>query len=61
MAAHRALGEIELPVNTTIAAISRGPHLIVPTAVTELLPGDDVIAVAHREQEDELRRLLVGG
>ena len=61
VAAHRALGEIELPINTTIAAISSGPHLIVPTAVTELLPGDDVIAVAHREQEDELRRLLVGG
>jgi hypothetical protein len=25
------------------------------------LPGDDVIAVAHRDQEDELRRLLVAG
>ena len=61
VAAYRALGEIELPINTTIAAISGGPHLIVPTAVTELMPGDDVIAVAHREQEDELRRLLVGG
>lgn len=58
--AHRAMAEIELPINTTIAAIARGPHLIVPTATTELLPGDDVIAVAHREQEDELRRLLVG-
>lgn len=57
--AHRAVGEIVLPVNTTIAAISRGPHLIVPTAATEILPGDDVIAVAHRDQEDELRRLLV--
>ncbi len=58
--AHRAIGEIELPVNTVIAAIARGPHLIVPTAATELLPGDDIIAVAHREQEDDLRRLLVG-
>ncbi len=59
--AHRAIGEIELPVNTVIAAIARGPHLIVATAATELLPGDDIIAVAHREQEDELRRLLVAG
>ncbi len=58
--AHRAIGEIELPVNTVIAAIARGPHLIVPTAATELLPGDDIIAVAHREQEDDLRRLFVG-
>ena len=58
---HRAIGEIALPVNTVIAAVSRGPHLIVPTPATELLPGDDVIAVAHRDQEDELRRLLVAG
>ena len=59
MVAHRAIGEIALPDNTVIAAISRGPHLIVPTPATEILPGDDVIAVAHRDQEDELRRLLV--
>src|SRR5687767_9299353 len=39
--AHRAIGEISLPINTTIAAIARGPHLIVPTPTTELLPGDD--------------------
>lgn len=56
---HRAIAEIELPANTAIAAIARGPRLIVPNAATELLPGDDVIAVAHRDQEDELRRLLV--
>jgi trk system potassium uptake protein TrkA len=59
--AHRAIGEITLPTNTTIVAISRGPHLIVPTPATEIVPGDDVIAVAHRDQEDALRRLLVEG
>ena len=59
--AHRAIGEIQLPVNTVIAAVARGPHLIIPSPTTELVPGDDVIAVAHREQEDELRRLLVAG
>ncbi len=57
--AHRVLSEIELPANTAIAAIARGPNLVVPGPATELLPGDDVIAVAHLEQEDELRRLLV--
>ena len=56
---HRSIGEISLPENTAISAISRGPRLIVPTPATELLPGDDIIALAHREQEDELRRLLV--
>ena len=57
--AHRSLSEIELPENTAITAISRGPRLIVPNAATELLPGDDIIAIAHIDQEDELRRLLV--
>jgi trk system potassium uptake protein TrkA len=57
--AHRAIAEIELPVNTAIAAIARGPNLIMPNPGTELLPGDDIIAVAHQDQEDALRRLLV--
>ncbi len=57
--AHRTIAEIELPRNTAIAAIARGPELIVPNPGTQLEPGDDVIAIAHRDQEDELRRLLV--
>jgi trk system potassium uptake protein TrkA len=57
--AHRAIAEIDLPPNTAIAAIARGPNLIVPSPATELLPGDDIIAVAHQDQEDGLRRLLV--
>jgi trk/ktr system potassium uptake protein len=57
--AHRAIAEIELPANTAIAAIARGSNVIVPSPATELLPGDDIIAVAHQDQEDELRRLLV--
>ena len=57
--AHRALAEIELPVNTAIVAIARGAQVIVPSPATDLLPGDDVIAIAHQDQEDELRRLLV--
>ena len=57
--AHRALGEIELPEDTTIAAIARGAKLIVPGPATELLPGDDIIAIAHLNKEDDLRRLLV--
>jgi len=57
--AHRSIGEITLPPNCIIAAVSRGPQLIVPTATTELMPGDDVIAIAHRDREDDLRRLLI--
>src|SRR5262245_35263981 len=57
--AHCAIGEIALPPNCIIAAVSRGPNLIVPTSHHDLLPYDDVIAIAHREREDDLRRLLV--
>jgi len=59
--AHRALGEIELPPDTVITAVARGAHVIVPSAATEILPGDDIIAVAHRDREDDLRRILVAG
>lgn len=56
--AHSPIGEIDLPVDCVIAAVSRGNHVMVPAATTELEPGDDVIAVTRPEQEDELRRLL---
>jgi trk system potassium uptake protein TrkA len=57
--AHAKIGEIQMPPNCIIAAISRGPELIIPNPTTELLPGDDVIAIAHRDYEDELRAVLV--
>ena len=57
--ARRTIDDIELPVDCVIAAIARGPQLIVPKGTTEILPDDEIIAVTHREQEDELRRLLV--
>jgi trk system potassium uptake protein TrkA len=57
--AHKSLAEIKFPRDCIIAAISRGPQLIIPNATTELEPGDDVIAITHRDQEEELRQLLV--
>jgi trk system potassium uptake protein TrkA len=57
---NKTIAEIELPKDCIIAAISRGPQLIIPIPQVELLPGDDVIAIAHRDEEDELRALLVG-
>lgn len=53
------LDNIELPPDCIIAAVLRGPDLIIPSGETELLAGDDVIAIAHSAQEDALRRLLV--
>ncbi len=57
--AHQPVGEIDLPVSCVIAAIARQADLIVPDPTTEILPGDEIIAVTHRTEEDELRRLLV--
>ena len=55
---HHAISDIVFPPNCIIAAISRGAELFVPTSETILRPGDDVIAIAHRAHEDDLRRLL---
>ena len=54
-----SLGDIELPADCIIAAVLRGPDLIIPSDTTELRSGDDVIAIAHTDQEDALRRLLI--
>ena len=54
----RELGDIDLPEDCVIAAVLRGPDLIIPSDTTELHEGDDVIAIAHSDQEDALRRLL---
>ncbi|MGN6483782.1 MAG: TrkA C-terminal domain-containing protein, partial [Thermomicrobiales bacterium] len=57
--ANQTLDEIELPVDCVIAAIARGVDVIVPRGTTRIEPGDEVIAITHRTEEDELRRLLV--
>ncbi len=53
------IGQLALPQNCIIAAVLRGPALITPTPETELRAGDDVIAIAHHDQEDALHRLLI--
>jgi trk system potassium uptake protein TrkA len=53
------MGNIDLPEDCIVAAILRGPELIIPSGNTELRAGDDVIAITHTDQEDALRRLLI--
>ncbi len=57
--AYKAVEDIDLPVACVIAAIARDSDLIVPEPSTQILPEDEIIAITHREQENELRRLLV--
>jgi trk system potassium uptake protein TrkA len=56
--AGQTLAEIPFPSGVVIAAIHRGAELILPTGSTELLEGDEVIAVTKRDQESALRELL---
>ncbi len=57
--AGQTLAEIPFPSGVVIAAIHRGAELILPTGSSVLYPGDEVIAVTKRDQEAELRELLV--
>jgi trk system potassium uptake protein TrkA len=56
--ANRTIGDIPVPQGCIIAAIIRGGELIIPSPSTEVKEGDDVIAVAHRAIEEDLRKLL---
>ena len=56
---NRKVSEISLPDNCVITAVSRGSHLIVPDDMTTLQSGDNVIAIAHRDHEEDLRHILV--
>jgi trk system potassium uptake protein TrkA len=57
--ANKAIDDIDFPDNCIVAAVARGSNVFVPQGTTVLLPGDEVIALAVRDQEDDLRRLLV--
>jgi trk system potassium uptake protein TrkA len=56
--ANQRIGELPVPENCIIAAIVRGGELIIPSPTTEVKEGDDLIAIAHRSIEDDLRELL---
>lgn len=57
--ANLTLEQINLPVSCAIAAVARGNDVIVPNAQTVLEPGDEIIAVTHVSEEEQLRDLLV--
>ncbi len=57
-AANRTVGDLGLPDDCILAAIIRGPDLIIPKEDTKVLPGDDIIAIAHRKSEADLQSVL---
>ena len=49
-----------LPRDSTVVAVLRSDHLVVPRGDTVLGAGDEVLVLATVDAEDEVRRLLVG-
>jgi trk system potassium uptake protein TrkA len=54
----RPVAELRLPSESLLAAVARGDEVTVPTASTNLQPGDRVTAVSSVELEDAVRAAL---
>jgi trk system potassium uptake protein len=58
--AGRPLYELRLPPDSAVVAILRRGHVVIPQPETQLVPGDEIMAIATAETEDELRAALLG-
>jgi trk system potassium uptake protein TrkA len=56
--AGKPMYELRLPVDSSIVAIIREGHVVIPQPETVLVAGDELIAIATPEVEDDLRRAL---
>jgi trk system potassium uptake protein TrkA len=54
----RPLYELRLPLDSAIVAIVRDEHVVIPQPETVFAEGDEVMAIARPEAEDDLRRAL---
>lgn len=52
--------DVELPAESILVALFRGNETVIPRGDTRINPGDEVVALTSPDQEDELRRQLVG-
>ena len=57
-AAGKAVRDLDLPTECVLTAIIRKGQLVIPRGSTVLEPGDEVLAVVHAMQLDELQALL---
>ena len=57
-AAGRPMYELRLPRDSTIVAIIREEHVVIPQPETVLAAGDEIMAIATPEVEDDLREAL---
>ena len=59
-AAGREILDIGFPRDSTVVAVLREDHVIVPRGDTALAAGDEVLVLVTPESEDDVRTLLVG-
>lgn len=52
--------DLKLPRDCVLVSIIRDSTVLVPTGDTKLMPGDSVLAVTNIEQEEKLKKILVG-
>lgn len=57
-AAGHPMYELRLPLDSAIVAIVREEHVVIPQPETVLAAGDEIMAIATPEVEDDLRRTL---
>lgn len=58
--AGQTLKDIQLPVNSVLIALLRGPEIIIPSGSTSVLAGDEVIAATLIDGEEDLIKALIG-
>ncbi len=56
----REIASIGLPRESTVVAVLRDQHVVVPRGDTVLRAGDEVLVLVTGDSEDDVRRLLVG-
>lgn len=58
MVAGRPMYELRLPLDSAIVAIIRDEHVVIPQPETVLAAGDELMAIARPEAEEDLRAAL---
>ena len=58
--AGRPIYELRLPQDSAIVAILRRGHVVIPQPETQLVAGDEILAIATQEAEERLRTALMG-
>ncbi|UCC95191.1 MAG: TrkA family potassium uptake protein [Candidatus Omnitrophota bacterium] len=56
----KTLKDIQLPPNSVLVSILRGPDIIIPSGSTEIYPDDEVIAATFIDVEKDLIKALIG-